>query len=683
MTNRLANESSPYLRQHAENPVDWLPWGDEALARARAEDKPIFLSIGYSACHWCHVMAHESFEDANVAAVMNAHFVNIKVDREERPDLDHIYMAAVQIMTGNGGWPMSVFLTPDGTPFYGGTYYPPEPRHGLPAFADVLQGVADAWQSRRGELLAAGGRLAAAVERQTRASIAAGGETLREEALEAAIDRLRADFDTARGGWGRAPKFPQPMILEFLLRFYARTGEKAALAMATQTLDAMARGGMYDQLGGGFHRYSVDDHWLVPHFEKMLYDNAQLARVYLHAWQLTRNRFFRTIARETLDYVAREMLGPEGGFYSAQDADSEGQEGKLYVWTADEIRALLGDQADEFMAAYGVTAGGNWEGTNVLELVGSVEQREALADARRTLFRARQERVHPGRDEKVLTSWNGLMLAAFAEAAVAWAMAGDTERGERYLEIAEHNAGFLLHRMQDETGALYHAWMAAGDREEENPPAVEGFLEDYANLAEGLLALCQATFNPRWYRVAHTLVDAAVARFWVPGEGFYDTDDGEELFTRPRDLQDNATPAGNSMITAVLLKLSDLAMTPRYDGVARQNLGAVQELLMQVPQGSGQWLVALDYALSRPFGIAIIGGPGDESARALLEVALGGYRPHQVIACGPGEATQTSVPLLEGRDLVDGRAAAYVCREFTCRAPVTDPEELKAELERG
>jgi uncharacterized protein YyaL (SSP411 family) len=682
MVNRLAHESSPYLVQHADNPVDWFPWGEEALARARAQDKPIFLSIGYSACHWCHVMAHESFEDEDVAAVMNEHFVNIKVDREERPDLDQIYMAAVQTMTGSGGWPMSVFLAPDTTPFYGGTYYPPAPRHGLPAFIDVLRAVADAWGARRGEMVAAGDRLAASITRQNRASVAAGGETLREETLESAVDRLRAAFDTARGGWGRAPKFPQPMILEFLLRYYARTEHKAALAMATQTLDAMARGGMYDQLGGGFHRYSVDDRWLVPHFEKMLYDNAQLARVYLHAWQVTGNRFFRTIARETLDYVAREMRGPEGGFYSAQDADSEGEEGKFYVWTAHEIRALLENEADDFMVAYGVTPGGNWEGKNIPKLTGTLDQREALADARRTLFHAREGRVHPSRDEKVLTSWNGLMLAAFAEAAVAWAMNGDTERGERYLEIAEQNAGFMLHQMQDQTGGLYHTWKAAGHPEAENPATVDGFLEDYANLAEGLLALYQATFNPRWYRAAHNLVDAAVGRFWIPGEGFYDTGEDEALYTRPRDLQDNATPSGNSMITTVLLKLSDLAMSPRYGDIARQNLGAVQELLMQVPQGFGQWLVALDYALSRPFEIAIIGAPGDESARALLEVALDGYRPHQVIAYGPGEATEASVPLLEDRDLVDGRAVAYICRDFTCHAPVTDPEELQAQLKQ-
>jgi uncharacterized protein YyaL (SSP411 family) len=554
MPNRLASETSPYLLQHAGNPVEWYPWGEEALRTAREQDKPIFLSIGYSACHWCHVMAHESFEDERVAQIMNEHFVNIKVDREERPDLDQIYMAAVQALTGSGGWPMSVFLTPEGEPFYGGTYFPPQPRYGMPSFPQVLTAIAQAWDTRREELVRGGRQLAQALQEQTSAASATRDAALEPETLHAAYQVLTRQFDAQNGGWGGAPKFPQPMVLEFLLRYHAITGNEQALEMVTKTLDKMARGGMYDQLGGGFHRYSVDDHWLVPHFEKMLYDNAQLARVYLHAWQVTGDLFYRTIVEETLDYVAREMRGPEGGFYSTQDADSEGEEGKFFVWTGGEIRRVLGDEAESFMAAYGVKPGGNWEGKNILALQeaaplgGTLKERAALAPARARLFSARQARVHPGRDEKVLTSWNGLMLAAFAEAAAAFVLAGTlspgaSTQGERYRRIAEENAEFLLHHLQTDSGRLFHTWK---DQGKEGQAKVDGFLEDYAHLAEGLLALYGATFHPRWYQAAHNIVDAAIAHFWVPSNasgiaGFYDTaSDSEKLITRPRDLQDNA-----------------------------------------------------------------------------------------------------------------------------------------------
>ncbi len=478
MSNRLANETSPYLLQHADNPVDWYPWGQEALAKAKAEDKPIFLSIGYSACHWCHVMAHESFEDKGVATILNENFVSIKVDREERPDLDRIYMSAVQAMTGSGGWPMSVFLTPDGQPFYGGTYFPPTPRYGMPSFSQVLAAVADGWQNRRQELIESGQRLVAALEVGGISDGEVGGvsdgqvggvsdgeerEDLKPETVESAFRNLQRGFDRVHGGWGNAPKFPQPMPLEFLLRYHHVTGNSQALQMVSQTLETMARGGMYDQLGGGFHRYSVDDHWLVPHFEKMLYDNAQLARVYLHAWQVTGEPFYRVITEEILDYVVREMTDQAGGFYSTQDADSEGQEGKFFIWTPAEIRDLLGAvrpfggaqdrlrspqaEADTFMAAYGVTERGNFEGQNILELVGDLDQRAELAEARSKLFAAREKRVHPGRDEKVLTSWNGLMLAAFAEAARV------LERGD-YQQVAERNADFLLRELCNAQSAI-------------------------------------------------------------------------------------------------------------------------------------------------------------------------------------------------------------------------------------
>jgi uncharacterized protein YyaL (SSP411 family) len=699
MPNRLIEETSPYLLQHADNPVDWYPWGDEALRLARERDKPIFLSIGYSACHWCHVMAHESFEDEQVASILNERFVSIKVDREERPDLDQIYMTAVQAMTGSAGWPMSVFLTPDGHPFYGGTYFPAQPRHGMPSFSQVLTAISDAWHDRRSELVQGGSQLVQALRQQAATAAATGQVGLEPATLHAAFHRLTQNFDTTYGGWGQSPKFPQSMTLEFLLRYSLVTANVDALAMVTRTLEAMARGGMYDQLGGGFHRYSVDQRWLTPHFERMLYDESQLARVYLHAWQLTGNAFFRTIALETLDYVAREMRSPAGAFYSTQDADSEGEEGKFFTWSMDEIREVLGDEGDdlasEFIEAYGVKAGGNWEGKNILELTGSLEQRADLAEARAKLFAVREARVHPNRDEKILTSWNGLMLAAFAEAAAALnRQGGDLDRAQFYRQVAEENAGFLLFHLQSDTGRLFHTWKAAGDTggngsgeaplpgQAAGTARIDGFLEDYANLAEGLLALYQATFDPRWYQAAHDVVDTAITLFWVPGEGFYDTAaDAEQLIARPRDLSDNATPSGSSMMATVLLKLSDLAMAPRYAEVARQNLAAVQEFLVKAPLGFGQWLVALDYALSRPFEIAIVGSPDDEATRALLGTATSGFRPHQVLAYGPAGLAAPAVPLLEDRDLVDGKPAAYVCRDFVCQTPVAEVEALRALLE--
>ncbi|MFX1411652.1 MAG: thioredoxin domain-containing protein [Promethearchaeota archaeon] len=667
MTNRLSHETSPYLLQHANNPVDWYPWGAEALEKARAENKPIFLSIGYSACHWCHVMAHESFEDESVAAILNEHFISIKVDREERPDLDRIYMTAVQALTGSGGWPMSVFLTPEGQPFYGGTYLPPVRRYGMPSFTDVLEAVAQGWRDRRSEIVESGGKLVDIIERQSALDGGLEPTTLHPATLASALQNLQKRFDAVHGGWGGAPKFPQPMALEFLLRYHHTSGDSQALQMATQTLEAMARGGMYDQLGGGFHRYSVDDHWLVPHFEKMLYDEAQLAHVYLHAWQVTGNPFFRTITEEILDYVIREMTDPAGGFYSTQDADSEGQEGKFFVWTPTEIRQALGTDADDFMVAYGVTEGGNFEGKSILEFVGELDQREALTEARRKLFAVREERMHPGRDDKVLTSWNGLMLAAFAEAARV------LDRDD-YRQVAERNAGFLLRELRQDdggstgltTGRLLHTWKDGIAKQ-------NGFLEDYTHLIHGLLELYQTTFQPRWYVAARELADSMIAHFSDPDGGFYDTsDDHEELITRPRDLQDGAMPSGNAMAASVLLRLAGLAVEPRYADLAHESLRRVQSMLARVPLGFGQWLLALDYALAHPREIAIVGDPTADDTRALLEAATTGYRPHQVVAVG----TTADVPLLAGRTQLDERATAYVCIDATCRPPVTDPTAL-------
>jgi uncharacterized protein YyaL (SSP411 family) len=690
MPNQLGRETSPYLLQHADNPVDWNPWSQEALDRAQAEDKPIFLSIGYSACHWCHVMAHESFEDEATAEIMNQHFVNIKVDREERPDLDQIYMSAVQMMTGGGGWPMSVFLTPDGAPFYGGTYFPPAPRHGLPSFRDVLRAVADAWGNSRQELERAGGRL---VESLVRQAIEGGdaAEPLTSETLAAASQNLARQFDRPHGGWGSAPKFPQPMALEFLLRHHHLTGDALSLTMVTQTLEAMARGGMYDQIGGGFHRYSVDDHWLVPHFEKMLYDNGQLARVYLHAWQVTGNGFFRAIVEEILDYVVREMtyagtdasdlqlrLRPQlpssssstgtAGFYSTQDADSEGEEGKFFVWTPAEIRQVLGSDSGAFIVAYGVTESGNFEGKNILQFRGKLAERPALAEARRKLFEAREARVHPGRDEKVLTSWNGLMLAAFSEAARALGRAD-------YQEVARRNADFVLRELRQENGRLFHSWKDGDAR-------LNGYLEDYAYLIEGLLELYQATFEPRWFVAARELAETMLEHFADSKGMLYDTsDDHETLVTRPRDVQDNATPSGNAMAVTVLLKLAGFTHDTRDVAMAHRALAQMQPMISQYPLGFGQWLQALSFTLARSREIAIVGNPDSADTQVLLSVVRGGYRPFQVVALGAPTMQPASVPLLQDRGWVDGQAAAYVCRDFICQAPITDAQTLRMRLQ--
>jgi uncharacterized protein YyaL (SSP411 family) len=676
MPNRLASETSPYLLQHADNPVNWYPWSEEAFATARSQDKPIFLSIGYSACHWCHVMAHESFEDPDTAALLNEYFICIKVDREERPDLDRIYMAAVQAMTGSGGWPMSVFLTPEGKPFYGGTYFPPEPRHGMPALAQVLTAIAQAWRMRRAELRAGAESVAQAIERASALGAGPGPAELDPATLDAAVAQLAAQFDWAHGGWGTAPKFPQPMVVEFLLQHHCRTGDGEALRVATTTLDAMARGGIYDQIGGGFHRYSVDEGWLVPHFEKMLYDNALLARVYLHAWQLTGSRLYRSIVEETLGYVGREMVGPEGGFYSTQDADSEGKEGKFYVWTTDEIDDVLGEEAGPFLGAYGVTRQGNFEGKNVLKLVGDLEQRAALGQPRRRLFEARGERVHPSRDEKVLTSWNGLMLAAFAEAARA------LNRGD-YRQIAERSAGFLLSELVHGNGRLLHTWKRRPEQGEGAGKArLNGYLEDYAYLVASLLELYQTTFAPRWFTAAQRLADTMIEHFQAPEGGFFDTsDDHEALITRPRDLQDNAAPSGNAMASTALLKLAGLTGDTRYADLAQQSLAHMQSVIGRYPLSFGQWLQTLSFALSRPREIAIVGDPEAADTQALLRVVQKGYRPFQVVALAASSPQPPAVPLVQDRGLVDGRAAAYVCRGFVCQMPVTEPDELGAQLE--
>lgn len=672
--NRLAHETSPYLLQHAHNPVDWYPWGEEALARARAEDKPILLSIGYAACHWCHVMERESFEDPETAAIMNRSFVNIKVDREERPDLDSIYMDAVVALTGSGGWPMTVFLTPAGEPFYGGTYYPPTPRYGMPSFRQLLLGLAGTWERQREEVVRNALGLAGHIRRDY--TLAGQGHVLDALLPERAVQQLGVQFDRAFGGFGGAPKFPPSMTLEFLLR-RALDGDGRALEMAEQTLRHMAAGGIYDQIGGGFARYATDARWLVPHFEKMLYDNAQLARVYLHAWQLTGNPLYRRIVEETLDWTLREMTHPDGGFYSSLDADSAGEEGRFYVWEAAEIAALLGADAPLFLEYYAVTPQGNWEAQNILHTPrpladvaaahGLTEQEaEArLAAARRALYAARAQRVWPGLDDKVLTAWNGLMLAALAEAGRALGRAD-------YTAAATRNAAFLFAVMRRADGRLWRTWRAGGAAK------YAAYLEDYACLADGLLALYQATHADDWFVWAQELADLMLTHFAdAEGGGFFDTaDDHEALLFRPKTLQDNATPSGNAMAARVLLTLGLLTGHGRYRDTAEEMVSALYPAMAQYPTGFGCWLGVAWQLLADTLEVAVVGEPADPAARALADVVWEAYRPQVVLAVGQPE----SAPLLVGRTRLDGRPAAYVCRNFACRLPVATPDALRAEL---
>ena len=680
-TNRLATETSPYLLQHAHNPVDWYPWGEEALERARAEDRPIFLSIGYSACHWCHVMERESFEDEQTAALMNDNFVNVKVDREERPDLDSIYMEAVQAMTGSGGWPMSVFLTPAGKPFYGGTYFPPQPRYGIPSFPQLLLAVADAYTNRRGDLEEQAQRLTDAIGRT--GSLSASGGEPGEEILTEATAKLLQYFDEQYGGFGDQPKFPQPMTLEFAMSQHRRGGEAEAMHVAEHTLRQMAAGGIYDHLGGGFHRYSVDRVWLVPHFEKMLYDNAQLLRAYLHAWQINGRREHRQVVEETVDYVLREMTAPEGGFYSAQDADSEGEEGKFFVWTAAEIEAVLGkEEADLLGRAYGVTPAGNFEGKTILNLKqtpGEIARQtgaeegavaERLAAARQKLFLAREKRVKPERDDKVLTEWNGLMIHALAEVGVVLGRADA-------LEAASKAADFVLAEMSQENGFLFRSFKDGRAR-------FNAYLEDYAAFARGLVALYEATFSLRWLAEAARLTKIMLAQFEDEARGgFYQTGIAhEELVVRRKDLIDNAIPSGNSMAAELLLRLAKLTGNDAYRSEAARVFRIMAAAMAQQPTGFGRMLTALDDLLSPSQEVAVVGSLTDARTQRLLEEVRRHYLPHTVLALKEPE-DENPLPLMEGRTLVDGQPAAYVCENYACRLPVTSVEALRTAVVGG
>jgi uncharacterized protein len=700
-TNRLIHETSPYLLQHAHNPVDWYPWGAEALARAQELDRPILLSVGYAACHWCHVMAHESFEDPETAALLNALFVSIKVDREERPDIDALYMEAVQQLNhGQGGWPMTVFLTPDGAPFAAGTYFPPVPRHGMRSFREVLQIVADVYRSRKDEIERTAEAFREYYRDRSAARLVLPESVIPEDAqvnvetLRQAAARHLEYFDATNGGLMRAPKFPQPLNLEYLLRMLARdsiaperepehdTLAARLLPLLRLTLEKMADGGMYDQLGGGFHRYSTDAIWLVPHFEKMLYDNALLAPVYLHAWQLTGEDRFRRICEEVLDYVLREMTDPLGGFYSTQDADSEGEEGKFYLWSASEIRAVLGDEdAAVVERVWGVSERGNFEGRNILHVVQrpeeaaralgktEVEVLETLARARTLLYDARAQRIWPGRDDKVLAAWNGLMQRALAEA-------GRILDREDYRHAALANARFLSEHMLVE-GGLRRSWR-------QGRAHLPAYLEDYAAVASALLSTYEASADVHWFQHARTLADEMIARFWDDEiSAFYDTArDAEPLIGRPRELTDGATPSGMSLATEVLLRLWAFTGEDRYRELAGRILLPLVPAMVQQPLGFGHLLSALDDFAGPLHEVAIVGNPADPATLALLVAINAHYLPRTVLAqATPGdEAAASAVPLLAGRGLVNGSPAGYICQGFVCRQPASTPEQLIEQL---
>ena len=690
MPNHLIAENSPYLLQHADNPVDWYAWGEEALVRARAEDKPIFLSIGYAACHWCHVMAHESFEDPEIAEILNENFVNIKVDREERPDLDSIYMNAVVALTGQGGWPLSVFLTPDLQPFYGGTYFPPARRYNIPSFQEVILAIARLWKEDRQQINKSSEAITAhLIADQT--PRAGGDQTLRQEVIEQSVLRLAQGYDWKNGGWGQAPKVPQPMTLEFLLRRAAQ-GDKLGMDLAVNALDAMARGGMYDLIGGGFARYSTDDQWLVPHFEKMLYDNALLARCYLYAHLLTRDAGYLHVCRATLDFVQRELTNPLGGFYSSLDADSEGEEGKYYLWTyaalvdqverlASQLPALSGASwTDVFNTAYGVARGGNFEGAivlqralNDLELSEkfslSLEQiQQGLDIIQRTLLDQRQARVRPGADDKALTAWNGFMLLTLAEAARYLNDAG-------YLRMAQQNAAFLVQNLFVD-GRLYRSWRNGIARH-------TAYLEDYAALALGLLALYQTDHNPVWFRTVRRLIDKIVSDYTDPSGGFFDTAaDQKTPLLRPKDVQDNTTPCGNSLAAMALLQFSAFTGSGAHRELAEQMLAAMGGVAVKYPTAFANWLCAYDFSLAKSLEIAILFPPEQADISRYTELIWGGYRPNWVLAASQFPLAEVDAPeILHNRKLDDQRITAYVCEKFFCRQPVSDPESFRRELE--
>jgi len=689
MTNQLAGETSAYLLQHAENPVDWHAWGERAIRKARDEDKPIFLSIGYAACHWCHVMAHESFEDPRIARLMNENFINIKVDREERPDLDQIYMNAVQMMTGHGGWPMSVFLTPACEPFFGGTYWPPQSRQGMPGFEQVLRAVAEAWKTRRPRAVEQAARLTEQL-RQTNRTDGFGppaNRPFRRELLSSAVGQAARLFDREFGGFGGAPKFPHPMLLQLLLRVGYAERRDDLLPLITQTLDRMAGGGIYDHLGGGFHRYSVDARWLVPHFEKMLYDNALLATCYTEAFQATGQTAYARVARETLDYVLREMTAPQGGFYSRQDADSEGQEGKYFVWTTTELQQLLGSEAAAtFASVYGATATGNFEGANILHLPEPVtvwaarhgrdpdELERELSESRRKLLAARGRRIAPGRDEKILVSWNGLMIHAMA-------LAGGVFQEPRYQQAARRAADFMLTHMLDDH-RLRHSWCRAEAR-------LAAYLDDYAALANSLVTLYEADFQPRWIDTAVQLAETLIERFMDREQGgfFYTATDHEPLIARNKDLFDSSVPSGNALAATLLVRLGRLTGRADFLDAAERAMQPLAGVLDRSPVAVAQTLLALDAWLGPMLQIVLVGPLQDADTAGVLAELRSRFLPHKVVALRdtgpePRPAGTAVEPLLQGKAPLAPGPTLYVCENFTCQAPVHGLEAILAALDR-
>ena len=676
-TNRLIHESSPYLQKHAHNPVDWYAWGEEAFARAKQEDKPVLLSVGYASCHWCSVMEAESFENEDIAKLMNDLFINIKVDREERPDIDSIYMNALQMMTGHGGWPMTMFLTPEGVPFYGGTYYPPEDRRGMPGFPRVLISIAEAYKEQRAQIASNANTIIEQLNKLNEFTVA---DELNTEILDKAASGIMRGFDTENGGFGRAPKFPPAMVLSFLLRQATRTDDKAILAAIELTLIKMARGGMYDQLGGGFHRYSVDEKWLIPHFEKMLYDNALLSRIYLDAYLVTGKDFYRQITTEILAYVEREMTDASGGFYSSQDADSEGEEGKFFVWRPEEVIALLGEEDGQLFNRYfDVSEHGNFEhGTSALHIdteltavarilnVTPERLNEAITRGKQILFEAREQRIKPARDEKILTAWNGLMLRSFAEAARVL-------KNDHYLQIAVRNAEFLTTHLKRD-GRLLRT-------HKDGQSKLNAYQEDYAYLLDGLLSLYEATFDERWFVAARDLADTMIALFWDENEGgfFFTSHDHEQLIARAKESYDNATPSGNSVAASALQRLAMFTNDARYRDYAERTLKLLANQIARFPNAFGHLLCALDLALSNAHEIAIIGERNANDTNALVDAVFSRYLPNKVVACAaPNEASE--IQLLADRTQLDGKATAYVCHNYYCEAPVTEAAELIARL---
>jgi len=679
-TNALIKETSPYLLQHAHNPVNWFPWGNEALAKARDENKAILLSIGYSACHWCHVMEHESFENEEIAKLMNENFVNIKVDREERPDLDQIYMNAVQMMTGHGGWPMTMFLTPDAVPFYGGTYFPPTDRYNMPGFPRILLSVAEAYRSQPDQVIHTATTMLGELRRVGIAE--PSNEILTTELLDGAYRRVASNYDATNGGFGGAPKFPPSMTLEFFLHIHHRTRSAQPLEIVQHTCRQIAAGGIYDHLGGGFHRYSVDAHWLVPHFEKMLYDNALLSRLYLHVYQVTGDQEARRVAEETLDYVMREMTDSNGGFYSTQDADSEGEEGKFFAWSRKEIIDALGAQdGDLFCKYFNVTEEGNFEGHSILNVTAPIEDvaktfgveigrlSEVIERGRRALFAIRERRVKPGRDEKILTAWNGLMLSSFAEASAI------LDR-EDYKKTAEGNAQFVLSHLQRNHLLL---------RTYRNGEAkLNGYLEDYACFLDGLICLYEATGQLRWLEEALSLTETMIEQFWdeVNGGFFFTGKSHEELIVRSKDFVDNATPSGNSVAVLVLLKLAEFTGNEDYQRRAMTMLRLLANQMRRYPSAFGYALCGLDFYLSTPKEIALVGNPDDDSMKALLKALWRTYLPNRVISsCTSNwEKAAQLIPFLRERQPKDGTSTAYFCEGYTCQIPSKTGEELLKQL---